>query len=100
MCTCITYENGDFYFGRTLDLEYNFGEQVVITPRNYTFSFRKLPVLTHHYAMIGMASVAQEYPLYAEAVNEKGLGIAGLNFPGNACYKEEAENKKMLRLLN
>lgn len=94
MCTCITYENGDFYFGRTLDLEYNFGEQVVITPRNYTFSFRKLPELTHHYAMIGMASVAQQYPLYAEAVNEKGLGIAGLNFPGNACYKEEQENKK------
>ena len=26
MCTCITYTNGDFYFGRNLDLEYSFGE--------------------------------------------------------------------------
>ena len=73
MCTCITYKNGDFYFGRNLDLEYTFGEQVVITPRNYELKFRKLPSIFHHYAMIGMATVAQNYPLYAEAVNEKGL---------------------------
>lgn len=94
MCTCITYKNGDFYFGRNLDLEYTFGEQVVITPRNYELKFRKLPSIFHHYAMIGMATVAQDYPLYAEAVNEKGLGIAGLNFPGNACYQKEDTNKK------
>lgn len=94
MCTCITYKNGDFYFGRNLDLEYTFGEQVVITPRNYELKFRKLPSISHHYAMIGMATVAQDYPLYAEAVNEKGLGIAGLNFPGNACYQKEDTNKK------
>ena len=33
-----------------------------------------------HYAMIGMAYVAEEYPLYYDAVNEKGLAIVGLNF--------------------
>lgn len=93
MCTCITYENGDFYFGRNLDLEYRFGEKVVVTPRNYVFSFRKKPKMTRHYGMIGMATVQKEYPLYAEAVNEKGLGMAGLNFPGNAVYKEEAEDR-------
>lgn len=94
MCTCITYENGDFYFGRNLDLEYAFGEKVVITPRNYRFSFRELPDLEQHYAMIGMAAVHGNYPLYAEAVNEKGLGIAGLNFPGNAVYKDRMDKKK------
>lgn len=94
MCTCITYENCDFYFGRNLDLEYHFGEQVVITPRNYPFKFRREPGLSSHYAMIGMASVEAEYPLYAEAVNEKGLGMAGLNFPGNACYVPEQPGKK------
>lgn len=94
MCTCIAYENGDFYFGRNLDLEYTFGESVVITPRNYRFSFQMLPELTCHYAMIGMATVYENYPLYAEAVNEKGLGIAGLNFPGNAVYKAGQEGKK------
>ena len=37
MCTCITYLNNDFYFGRNLDLDYSFNESVTITPRNYTF---------------------------------------------------------------
>lgn len=94
MCTCITYKNGDFYFGRNLDLEYTFGEKVVITPRKYKFSFKMLPDMPSHYAMIGMAAVHEDYPLYAEAVNEKGLGIAGLNFPGNAVYKDRMEEKK------
>ena len=34
-----------------------------------------------------MAHVAGNYPLYYDAINEKGLGIAGLNFVGNATYK-------------
>ena len=41
-----------------------------------------------HYAIIGMAHVADDYPLYYDAVNEKGLGMAGLNFVGNAVYAE------------
>ena len=59
--------------------------------RNYAITFKKNQEYTVHYGMIGMASVAENYPLYAEAVNEKGLCMAGLNFPGNACYKEEKE---------
>lgn len=94
MCTCITYQSKDFYFGRNLDLEYTFGEKVVITPRNYEISFKKLSPMKEHYAMIGMASVNREYPLYAEAVNEKGLGMAGLNFPGNAVYHKEMPDRK------
>lgn len=94
MCTCITYLNGDFYFGRNLDLDTSFGECVVVTPRSYRFCFKELPDLDHHYAMVGMAAVFEGYPLYAEAVNEAGLGMAGLNFPGNAVYKEREAGKK------
>ena len=43
--------------------------------------------LENHYAIIGMAHVSGDYPLYYDAMNEKGLGIAGLNFVGNATYK-------------
>ena len=43
--------------------------------------------------MIGMACVMENYPLYYDAVNEKGLGIAGLNFVGNASYKKPVEGK-------
>ena len=94
MCTCITCENGDFYFGRNLDLEDSFGEKVVVTPRNYPFCWREMEApLKTHFAMIGMAAVAKGYPLYAEAVNEKGLGMAGLNFPGNAYYNSEGRRE-------
>lgn len=86
MCTSITFTTADPYFGRNLDLEYHFGQQVVITPRNFPLTFKQMPTLERHYAIIGMATVAEGYPLYAEGVNEKGLYLAGLNFPGNACY--------------
>lgn len=88
MCTCITYTNNDFYFGRNLDLDTSFGETVIITPRNFPLVFRKSGCQEHHYAMIGMASANDSFPLYAEAVNEKGLAMAGLNFPGNAYYQK------------
>lgn len=88
MCTCITYINNDFYFGRNLDLDSSFGETVTITPRNFPLIFRKAGRQDHHYAMIGMASADDSFPLYAEAVNEKGLAMAGLNFPGNAYYQK------------
>ncbi len=93
MCTAVTYKTKDFYFGRTLDYTCSFGEEVTITPRNYPFRFRKTKTLTKHYAMIGMAHVAEDYPLYYEAVNEAGLGMAGLNFVGNADYKEVLPDK-------
>ena len=93
MCTAATYKTKDFYFGRTLDYEFSYGDEVTITPRNYPFHFRKEGVMESHYAMIGMAHVVEDFPLYYDAVNEKGLGIAGLNFVGNAFYREEAEGK-------
>lgn len=88
MCTCITYENSSFYFGRNLDLDCFFGERVVITPRNFPLTFRHAEAQNRHYAMIGMAALGEPFPLYADAVNEKGLAMAGLNFPGNAFYQE------------
>ena len=87
MCTAISWLWNDHYFGRNLDLEYGYNETITITPRNTPFSFRMAGQSDSHYAMIGMAYVAEEYPLYYEASNEKGLSIAGLNFPDNAVYR-------------
>ncbi len=41
-----------------------------------------------------MAHVAGDYPLYYDAINEKGIGMAGLNFVGNAVYAEVTEGKE------
>lgn len=91
MCTAVTYQTKDFYFGRTLDNDFSYGDEVTITPRNYPFHFREAGCMETHYAMIGMAYVAQDYPLYYDAVNEKGLAVAGLNFVGNAVLHEHRD---------
>lgn len=93
MCTAVTFLEKDFYFGRTLDLERTYGEEVVISPRNFPFPFLQLPTMSHHYAMIGMAHVSGGYPLYYDGVNEAGLCMAGLNFPEFARYHETAEDR-------
>lgn len=87
MCTAITYKTKYHYFGRNLDLEVSYGEKVTITPRNFPFHFRKVKDLEKHYAMIGVATVIDNVPLYYDATNERGLSMAGLNFPENADYK-------------
>ena len=93
MCTAATYKTKDFYFGRTLDYEFSYGDEVTITPRNFPFHFREQGNLNTHYAIMGMAHVIDNCPLYYDAINEKGLGMAGLNFVGNAFYREQEEGK-------
>ena len=93
MCTAATYKTKDFYFGRTLDYEFSYGDEVTITPRNFPLHFREQGDLNTHYAIIGMACVIDNYPLYYDAINEKGLGMAGLNFVGNAVYRERKAGK-------
>jgi choloylglycine hydrolase len=93
MCTAICYRSNASYFGRNLDLHGGYGESVVITPRNYEINMRCVKPIKSHFAMIGMATVVNDFPLYYEAANEKGLSMAGLNFPENAVYYSFAEGK-------
>lgn len=93
MCTAVTYQTKDHYFGRNLDYEYSFRETVTITPREFVFHFRRLPPMEKHFAMIGMATVSCGYPLYFDATNEHGLSMAGLNFPHSAKYMPEVNGK-------
>ena len=91
MCTAVTYKNR--YFGRNLDYDRSFGESVVITQREFSFRFPEGQVLQKHHAIIGMAHVSENYPLYYDAMNEKGLAMAGLLFAGNAVYGKPQEGK-------
>lgn len=94
MCTAVTLRTKDFYFGRNLDHPSSYSEEVTVTPRNFPLPFRHRGTLESHYAMIGMAHVLEDYPLYFDGVNEKGLAIAGLNFPGRACYGPPCSGKE------
>lgn len=93
MCTAATYRTKGAYVGRNLDYEMSYGESVAIMPRNYELNFREAGTVKTHYAMIGIAHVADEYPLYYDAANEKGLGMCGLNFVGNATYYDHVDGK-------
>ncbi len=86
MCTALCLSTKDRYFGRNLDLDRSYGEEVCVMPRRFPLEFRQMGALTEHYAMIGMATVVGDIPLFYDAVNEHGLSMAGLNFPGNAYY--------------
>lgn len=102
MCTAATYRTKDFYFGRTLDYEFSYGDEIAVMPRNFCLRLRHMEEIRNHYAIIGMAHVAEGYPLYYDAINEKGLGIAGLNFVGNAVYNKynpEKDNVAQFELI-
>ena len=88
MCTAISVTVDCNYFGRNLDFELSFGEKVIITPRRFEFSFRNGKTVKTHFAIIGVGIVNKNFPLYFDATNEKGLSMAGLNFPDNARYSE------------
>ena len=93
MCTAISLTLDNNYFGRNLDFEHSFGEKIIITPRNFEFSFRNGKILKKHFAIIGMGIENNGFPLYFDATNEKGLSIAGLNFPDNATYSDRMDDK-------
>lgn len=98
MCTAATYKTTDSYFGRNLDYEFSYGENIAIAPRNFPFHFRHQGTLNSHYAIIGVAFITPDpsgtnFPLFYDAINEKGLGIAGLNFVGNAVFHEMSEGR-------
>ena len=93
MCTAITFKTEAFYFGRTLDYEFSYGEQIAVMPRCFPLPFRNKGEIKNHYAIIGMAHIPQSYPLYYDAVNEKGLAMAGLNFVGFSKYHPHTKGK-------
>ena len=84
MCTAATYQSACFYFGRTLDYEVSYGNQIVITPRNYALRFRHTEDQPHHYAIIGMGLVAENYPLYYDD-ERKGPVHGGAEFCRQRC---------------
>lgn len=97
MCTALSLKTkeGNYLFGRNMDLEYNFNQSVHLVPRKFTYK----NVVTNEtenikYAIIGMATIIDNHPMFADAMNEKGLACAGLNFPEYAYYEEQSVEGK------
>lgn len=94
MCTALSFMVDDHhYFGRNLDLELSYGQQVVITPQNDPLPFHEVKDLEQHYSLIGVAAVMDNYPLYFDAANDHGLAMGGLNYPDNSYYADSISGK-------
>lgn len=96
MCTAINDISKYHLFGRTLDLETSFTEQVVISPRSFPFSFIHEGILEKHFAIIGVAHVVHGTPLYFDGMNEHGLCAAALRLPELTVYHGKANEKTNL----
>ncbi len=93
MCTAISFKNKDFYFGRNLDYEFSYGENIVFMPRKFNLKYSTLKNFSVHYAMMGVAHIFDNYPLFYDGFNEHGLAVAGLNFVNNAYFFKNKEDK-------
>lgn len=92
MCTALTLTTNDGYqlFGRNMDIEFSFNQSVLFVPRQFAYRNVALNEIEKtNYAMIGMGTLIDEHPCFADAMNEKGLACAGLNFPGYAYWEDE-----------
>ena len=94
MCTAIGWQGKHFMFGRNLDLEYGFHERVTQVARGSLLRFAAMPPARTAYAMLGMAAEEGGFPLFAEAVNERGLCAAGLYFPHSARMRAAGDMRK------
>lgn len=92
MCTAISFNATTHFFGRNLDLNYPFVEKIVVTPKNSLFNLKSDKEIRTKYALYGIGIVKDNYPFYFDCANECGVGFAGLNFPGYACFFDPKQN--------
>lgn len=96
MCTAISFKQKSRFFGRNLDLDAHLSEEIVIMGEGFPLVLRHAPPMPRHYAIIGVAAVVSGYPLYYDAINERGLAMAGLNFVGNARFADFSAERNNL----
>lgn len=93
MCTCIYLKGKNNYFGRNMDIHYSFNEQIINVKKGKEFILKNSKILRIKYSLLGIGTIINNYPLFSDVMNEKGLAIAGLNFLNNAYYFEYKEDK-------
>ncbi len=97
MCTAISLitKQNEVIFGRTMDFNYEFDLEAYIIPKNYKYSGEYLN--NSYYTKYAFICTGQPTGrlLAADGMNEKGLGVAALYFPGYAYFKDKKSPNKL-----
>lgn len=80
MCTAINFISNYNYFGRNLDIECSYGEKAFIIPVNFPLSLNADVTFEKKYAVLGIGTMIDGFPLLYDGINECGVGMAALRF--------------------
>lgn len=97
MCTALSIvsKQKEVYFGRTMDFWYPLDPELYIVPKNYKWhSSISSNIYTNKYSFIGIGQPIEELH-FADGMNEKGLGVAALYFPGYAYFHTKIDENKI-----
>lgn len=89
MCTAITLltQQGETFFGRTMDFSYDIQPQIYIVPNNNIWNNTlNMKQFRDYYNFIGIGQELDGILGFFDGVNEKGFAAAALYFAGYAQY--------------
>ena len=90
MCTALGFKT-DFscFFGRNMDLSYSFNQSPIYLNKDHCYlNPVNNEMVTLKRSILGMGTIINNYPAFAEGMNCHGLGCAGLNFSRYAYYEK------------
>ena len=94
MCTCIAMQGKCLLFGRNMDIEYSFGERVVLRPRGFRQEYKRAERCEKAYAMVGMAALESGVTVSIGAAFGSGLGNEALiHLADQAMYQVKTNGK-------
>ncbi len=91
MCTSMTLQTqqGEIFFGRTMDFSHDIQPEIYIVPKNYVWNDAlNMNVITNRYSFIGIGQELDGIMGFFDGVNEKGFAAAALYFSGYAQYNQ------------
>ena len=97
MCTTIELNTNESsrFFGRNMDIEFEFDAKIVLVQRGFSSKHHLNHIaFTSKYAVLGTATIIENYPLFADGFNETGLVCAALNFPYYCEYSAPSQTKE------
>ncbi|HCT64492.1 MAG TPA: penicillin amidase [Lachnospiraceae bacterium] len=93
MCTAMTLqsEQGETFFGRTMDFSYDIQPEIYIVPKGYIWNNTlDMNLIRNKYSFIGIGQKLDGILGFFDGVNEEGFAAATLYFAGYAQYNTQS----------